>query len=68
MSPEGLLGSEVQPRCRAEDCIWLNCAVVFYTIILNVGILDKAGGTSCEKRVCSRGLTAGILKKNRCLE
>ena len=39
--PEGFVGSEVQPRCNAEDCIWLKCAVVFNTIV-NGGILDKA--------------------------
>lgn len=39
--PEGFVGSEVQPRRSAEDCIWLNCAVVFNTIV-NAGILDKA--------------------------
>lgn len=34
-------GSEVQPRCSAEDCITLNCAVVFYTTV-NCGILQEA--------------------------
>lgn len=38
---EGFVGSEVQPRCSAEDCIRLNCAVVFYTTV-NCGILEKA--------------------------
>lgn len=38
---EGFVGSEVQPRCRAEDCISLNCADVFYTTV-NCGILEKA--------------------------
>lgn len=42
VSPEGLLGSEVQPRRRAEDCIWLNCAVVFYTIMLGSWIRREA--------------------------
>lgn len=46
VSPEGFVGSEVQPRCCAEDCIWLNCAVVFNTT-LNGGILGYAWGTRC---------------------
>lgn len=33
VGPEGLAGSEVQPRRSAEDCIGLNCAVVFYTTV-----------------------------------
>lgn len=41
VGPEGFVGSEVRPRCSAEDCIRLNCAVVFYTIV-NGGILGKA--------------------------
>lgn len=44
VSPEGFPGSEVQPSWNAEDCIKLNCAVVFYTIV-NCGILEKAWGT-----------------------
>lgn len=35
--------SEAQPRRSAEDCIRLNCAVVFYTTV-NGGILEKASG------------------------
>lgn len=45
---EVFVGSEVQPRCSAEDCIRLNCAVVFYTTV-NCGILEKARGTRCEQ-------------------
>lgn len=41
VGPEGFVGSEVQPRCCAEDCIWLNCAVVFYTTV-NGEIVDMA--------------------------
>lgn len=44
VSPEGFPGSEVQPSWSAEDCIKLNCAVVFYTIV-NCGILEEAWGT-----------------------
>lgn len=43
MVPEGFVGSEVQPKCNAEDFIWLNCAVVFYTTVNGV-ILAKARG------------------------
>lgn len=43
-SPEGFPGSEVQPSWNGEDCIKLNCAVVFYTTV-NCGILEKAWGT-----------------------
>jgi len=53
VGPEGFVGSEVQPRCSAEDCIWLNCAVVFNTIV-NGGILEKAGGPRCEQFLLSR--------------
>lgn len=44
VSPEGFPGSEAQPSRTAEDCIKLNCAVVFYTTV-NCGILEKARGT-----------------------
>lgn len=33
VSPKGFVGSEVEPRYSSEDCIWPNCAVVFYTIV-----------------------------------
>lgn len=44
VSPEGFPRSEVQPSWNAEDCIKLNCAVMFYTIV-NCGILEEAWGT-----------------------
>lgn len=49
---KGFVGSEVQPRWSAEDCIWLNCAVVFYSKQWD---LDKACGTPrCEQLLLTR--------------
>lgn len=47
--PEGLEGPEVQPRCRVEDCIWLKCAVEFYTIVKSgTGIAKEARCVNAE--------------------
>lgn len=51
-------GSEAQPRRSAEDCIRLNCAVVFYTTV-NGGILEKASGALGVNTLSKGGLTAG---------
>lgn len=52
MGPEGFVGSEVNPRWSAEDCIWFNCTVVFHTIVTG-GTLDKSWGTRHEQFLLS---------------
>lgn len=41
--PGGFVGSEVQPRRSAEDCVELNCAVVFYTEVSETFSIQGTG-------------------------